>query len=209
MSSALLYLAIVAVWGVVLVPMWLRRDGSRLLNRHTDLDEQPADAVGDPVVDAVAGPADAPMPATVDDAPYEEAVAAPPRRRPAHRHRVGRATVIARRRRRTTGLTLLVIGSAVTVAMGAAPWWFVLPPAAVFVGHLSLLRVAGKMDAERRRERRRLARLRAIEAERRAREAERLRMAREAEVSAEVIEMPERLHQEVYDQYTDQRAVGD
>lgn len=41
MSSAVLYLAIVAVWAVVLVPMWLRRDTeatgiSRLLHKRPD-----------------------------------------------------------------------------------------------------------------------------------------------------------------------------
>lgn len=48
MSSTLLYLAIVAVWAVVLVPMWLRRDNdgfSRILHKRPepidelDLDE--------------------------------------------------------------------------------------------------------------------------------------------------------------------------
>lgn len=41
MSSAVLYLAIVAVWAVVLVPMWLRRD-SRILHK-TPLDETSAE----------------------------------------------------------------------------------------------------------------------------------------------------------------------
>ncbi len=209
MSSALLYAAIVVVWAVILVPMWLRRDGSRTRGRRTDLDEtteildgQLADAPLDPA-------ADAPLDVHAGDAAYEdEAAPAPARRAPARRSRARRAAVIARRRRRTTGLTLLVITAAVTVATGLTPWWFVLPPVALLAGHLALLRVAAKMDAERRRELRRRARRRAIEAERRARAAEQLHLAREAEVTAEVIEMPERSQEEVYDQYTD-RAVGD
>ncbi|HEX2314875.1 MAG TPA: hypothetical protein VHJ17_14125, partial [Thermomonospora sp.] len=40
MSSTLLYLAIVAVWAVVLVPMWLRRDNARNLARRADLTEE-------------------------------------------------------------------------------------------------------------------------------------------------------------------------
>ena len=45
MSSAVLYLAIVAVWGIVLVPMWLRGDGEgigRLLHRR----QEAADGAG-------------------------------------------------------------------------------------------------------------------------------------------------------------------
>ncbi|MFD0854155.1 hypothetical protein ACFQ07_18100, partial [Actinomadura adrarensis] len=40
MSSAVLYLAIVAVWAVVLVPMWLRRD-SRFIHKRTTEEEEP------------------------------------------------------------------------------------------------------------------------------------------------------------------------
>jgi hypothetical protein len=176
MSSAVLYLAIVAVWGVVLVPMWLRRDGegiTRLLYRRGDTDELPE----------------------IEEEPEE----APPVRRNA------RAAVIARRRRRTLGLGMLVLASAGAVLSGFAQWWFALPPSALFAAHLWLLRVAAKLDAVRLRERR-MAELRAAEADRRARREEQL--AREAEQSAEVIELPGRHREEVYDQYTDLRAVG-
>lgn len=198
MSSTLLYAAIVVVWAVILVPMWLRRDGSRTRARRTDLDEA-TEVLDDQLADA-----------PLDDAAYEdEPVPAAAHRPRARRSGVRRAAVIARRRRRTTGLTLLVVTAAVTVATGLTPWWFVLPPVALLAGHLTLLRVAVQIDAERRREYRRQARLRAIEAERRAHAAEQLRLAREAEETAEIIAMPERLREEVYDQYTDQRAVGD
>jgi hypothetical protein len=199
MSSALLYLAIVAVWGVVLVPMWLRRDGSRTRNRRPDEDadtlvETPAEAT-----EGVEGEDEAP--------PEDEVVPARTTRRTAHR-RASRAAVIARRRRRTVGLIVLGLTSVATVIAGVTPWWFTVPPAGLLVGHLTLLRIAGKMDAERRRARR-LVRFRAIQAERRAREEEEARLAVDAQRSAEVITMPERLLEEVYDQYTDQRAVGD
>ncbi|MGW5413606.1 hypothetical protein [Actinomadura geliboluensis] len=112
MSSTVLYLAIVAVWAVVLVPMWLRRDTeasgiSRLLHKRDDEAEEP-----------------------------EETAAPEPRRR------VTRATVIARRRRRTTGLAALLVTAGAVVASGVAPWWVTLPPAALLAGHLALLRVA-------------------------------------------------------------------
>ncbi|MFL6053241.1 MAG: hypothetical protein ACJ72W_10055 [Actinoallomurus sp.] len=198
MSSALLYLAIVAVWGVVLVPMWLRRDGSRTRNRRLDED---ADTL-------VETPSDAETVQRVDEAPSEDDVLpARPTRRATHR-RASRAAVIARRRRRTVGLILLGLTSVATVIADVTPWWFTLPPAGLLVGHLTLLRIAVKMDAERRRARR-LAHLRTVQAERRAREEEEARLAREAQRTAEIITMPERPKEQVYDQYTDQRAVGD
>jgi hypothetical protein len=146
-SSAVLYLAIVAVWAVVLVPMWLRRDTettgiSRLLHKRPeeDVEEEPL-------------PEEAPEP----------------------RRRVTRAAVIARRRRRTTGLAALVLTAVAVVASGVAPWWITLPPAALLSGHLALLRVAVGMDTARRRaaaEARAAARTRALEARRAAEEAE-------------------------------------
>ncbi|CNE93464.1 Uncharacterised protein [Mycobacterium tuberculosis] len=147
MSSAVLYLAIVAVWAIVLVPMWLRRDTeatgiSRLLHKRPEED--------------------------VEDEPLPEEAPEP-------RRRVTRATVIARRRRRTTGLTALVLTAVAVVASGVAPWWITMPPAALLAGHLALLRVAVGMDTARRRaaaEARAAARTRALEARRAAEEAE-------------------------------------
>ncbi|GLW63724.1 hypothetical protein Arub01_19680 [Actinomadura rubrobrunea] len=43
MSSAVLYLAIVAVWAVVLVPMWLRRDTSRPKKTDEITEETPVE----------------------------------------------------------------------------------------------------------------------------------------------------------------------
>lgn len=175
MSSAVLYLAIVAVWGVVLVPMWLRRDGDRIarfLHRRGEPGE-PADTE------------DALLPAEAE----------PPARRGA------RAAVIARRRRRTLGLALLLLASAGAAIGGVAPWWFAAPPSALFGAHLWLLRVAAKLDADRLQERR--ARIAELHAAQQAPPAE-----EEPEPTAEVIELPERHREDVYDQYTDRRAVG-
>jgi hypothetical protein len=221
MSSAVLYLAIVAVWGIVLVPMWLRRDGDgigRLLHRRTDaepLDEQ-VEQVHEQVDDE--GPAVDEEPA--DDGQVHDVVAyaepldsAAPARPPAsaRRRRATRGAVIARRRRRTLGLSLLTITAIVTTTTQVTPWWFVIPPALLLVGHLTLLRVAVSIDHARREEQRRAAaaraaRLRHARDERAAREA---REAEEAARSAEVIELPAWAREEVYDQYTDRRAVGD
>lgn len=206
MSSAVLYLAIVAVWGVVLVPMWLRRDGEgigRLLHRRTET--IPADTLDDAV------------PHTHDDHIVTEPAGSgelPERdpgefREPVRRRRATRAAVIARRRRRTLGLSLLTLTAVIVTAFHVAPWWFVFPPALLLAGHLSLLRVAVRMDQTRRAELRRVAAARA-EHFRRAREEREAREAREAQEAArtaDVIELPR--HEEVYDQYTDRRAVGD
>jgi hypothetical protein len=193
MSSAVLYLAIVVVWGIVLVPMWLRRDGDgigRLLHRRGDADE--------------------PIPATPDDDVVAFEETAEPLA-PARRSRVSRGAVIARRRRRTLGLSLLTLTAIIATAVQVAPWWFMIPPALLLTGHLSLLRVAVSMDHARRQQRRRAAAIRAAQLRRAQEEleAEEAREAEETARSAEVIELPAWAREEVYDQYTDLRAVGD
>ncbi|POM27305.1 hypothetical protein BTM25_17170 [Actinomadura rubteroloni] len=192
MSSAVLYLAIVAVWAVVLVPMWLRRDNnespgvSRFLPRRIeetdefDLDETPVTSE------------------TEDDADIHEPSPVP---QPRRRH--GRAAVIARRRRRTTGLTLLFLTTVVLGATGVAPWWTTVPALLLFTGHLALLRVAVGVDAARRADLAQRARFR------RAAEQE-AEAAAVAAAHAEVIELVPVPEEEVFDQYADdRRAVGE
>jgi hypothetical protein len=195
-SSAVLYLAIVALWAVVLVPMWLRRDGdpglpafSRLLHRRSDTPEEPGTEPGE----------ESALETAEDDADLP--VLRVPRRRNS------RAAVIARRRRRTWGLSLLVIASITTAVAGLAPLWVTLPPAGLLGAHLSLLRVAVGMDLARREE---VALARAAE---RA-EAIAARAAEEAEAAAhaEVIDLMARNKaRDVFDQYAEKglRAVGD
>lgn len=195
MSSTVLYLAIVAVWAIVLVPMWLRRDTeasgfSRLLNRRPGHGE--------------AQDGDDLSPGELTDEEDDE-VEAP--ERPAPRRRPGRAAVIARRRRRTTALTLLAVVSLVGVATGSAPWWAALPPIGLLAAHLGLLRVAVGMDTAQRRA------AAARHADRQAREAaehneaqaQQAQQAEQAEVIDLVVRPPE-----VFDQYADdRRAVGE
>jgi hypothetical protein len=212
MSSAVLYLAIVAVWGIVLVPMWLRRDGDgigRLLHRRNDIAEhleEPAPQAHDDDVVTCEEPLESSEPPLEPLEPVESSESSALVRR--RRGRVTRGAVIARRRRRTLGLSLLTVTAIVTTGVQATPWWFVIPPAVLLGGHLSLLRVAVRMDHVRRQELRRAAALRAAEL-RRAREAQEAREAEEAARTAEVIELPGLPREEVYDQYTDLRAVGD
>ncbi|MQY04101.1 divisome protein SepX/GlpR [Actinomadura macrotermitis] len=183
MSSAVLYLAIVAVWAVVLVPMWLRRDTdasgvSRFIHKREEI------TLEEPVP---------------DETPTEEYEERPEPRRP------GRATVIARRRRRTAGLTLLLLTTAAVVPTGLAPWWITIPPLLLLTGHLALLRVAVGMDAARARA---AAEERAREAAQQAAAAARTEAA--AAAQAEVIDLVARAEEEVFDQYADdRRAVGE
>jgi uncharacterized membrane protein YcjF (UPF0283 family) len=198
MSSTLLYLAIVAVWAGVLVPMWLRRDAdapalSRLLHRRSGtLEGHPEDITVEVDDHDGSGSYD-----IVDEKPASR------------RRRNSRAAVIARRRRRTSGLVLLVLAVAGVVITGLAPWWATLPPVGLLAGHLSLLRVAVGVDVTRRREAA-LARLEARKLREETRMAEAAREAEEAN-KAEVIDLMARDRAgEVFDQYTDQlRAVGD
>ncbi|MBW8481698.1 divisome protein SepX/GlpR [Actinomadura parmotrematis] len=199
MSSAVLYLAIVAVWAIVLVPMWLRRDTeatgvSRFLHKRGD-EALPEES------------------AALDDEPEQEpeqdatTTAMPP---PAPR-RPRRATVIARRRRRTAGLTLLLLTSLALVPTDLAPWWITVPPVLLLAGHLALLRVAVGMDAANHR-----AAAEAARAAREARAAAAAAAARAAEETpdpadhAEIIELTALAEEEVFDQYAaDRRAVGE
>ncbi|GAB3207433.1 hypothetical protein GCM10027294_13790 [Marinactinospora endophytica] len=218
MSSSPLYVAIVVVWIIVLIPMMLRRDATdpapESLRRNTAkdgdgdateegaADEVSPDAVETQVIDydsaaVVAARAAA---ARAGEDPEEEAEArseAPPQPQISH----GRARVIARRRRRTAGLATLFTVTALAVIAELGPWWVVLPPAGLLLGHLALLREAAKADAEQRM----------AEAEYlRRREMARARRQAAAAREAEVIELAGR-RDEVYDQYTDAqlRAAGD
>ncbi|MFC4563622.1 hypothetical protein ACFO4E_17280 [Nocardiopsis mangrovi] len=175
---------------------------------HADID--PGTYIGSGIgtgTDAAIG-TDADADAAIDtdadsDADHEHDPAAmreeglPPRRRG------GRARVIARRRRRTTGLGALFAATATAVVAGLGPWWVLIPPAVLLLGHLALLREAAKADAERRAAD--LARARRRRSLIRARRAE-----EEAAREAQVLEFMARTGQ-VYDQYTDaqQRAAGD
>ncbi|WP_026414349.1 hypothetical protein [Actinomadura oligospora] len=239
MSSAFLYLAIVAVWAVVLVPMWLRRDteattgiSRRLLHKREDgadlggvdhdLDFDTAEIDLDAVAHEAAGTAGSGRPEaeqepeiTAEDEGHAEAGATG---EPGGPRRPGRAAVIARRRRRTVGLTLLVLTAVSVAALGLAPWWIIAPPVLLLAGHLTLLRVAVQMDQARAHEEAEVAR---AEADRVLAEAE---QAAEPvtpepathEPSAEVLEFVGRTEDEVFDQYAedgrtveDRRAVGE
>jgi hypothetical protein len=145
MSSAILYLAIVAIWACVLIPRWLRRDSAR--GGSAPVTAEPA--VPD---EPEAGFADETQ-ADADDAePAEEA----PRRVSAFRRPAepvsaeeSRRRMLAARRR----LLLMLIGlEAAAIALAVvrlAAVWVVVPPTIMLAGYLLLLREAAQADAER------------------------------------------------------------
>jgi hypothetical protein len=141
MSSAILYLAIVAIWACVLIPRWLRRDSARGAAaaetaappgpaEHADL--APEDADDDSVDDAddTAGPAStsATEPLSTPDA---------------------RRRMLAARRRLLLMLTGLEAAAITLAVVGLAAIWVVIPPSIMLIGYLLLLREAAQADAER------------------------------------------------------------
>jgi len=159
MSSAILYLAIVAIWACVLIPRWLRRDSARggsapvaaeptVAAEHTGAAEQTGAA--EPETEAEDGaPADGPEADEADEAPRwvpAFARAAEPLSAEESRRRM-----LAARRR----LLLMLIGlegAAIALAvLRLAAVWVVVPPTLMLGGYLLLLREAAQADAERAR----------------------------------------------------------
>ena len=149
MSSAILYLAIIAIWLCVLIPRWLKRDSAR----------------GPVIAPDTAAPAETPAaiaadgdePDIADDgAPpvTEPGVAAPPPTAPAAPAPLLSAEEARRRiltgRRRLLGMLILLEIAAIALAVvGLAAMWVIIPPTIMLVGYLLLLREAAHADAER------------------------------------------------------------
>jgi hypothetical protein len=232
LSSAILYLAIVAIWAVVLVPRWLRPRPAPpqpvpVPAEDADADwRDPADPGQDAAVAWTAGAASPdtesehapsagagePEGGATEDEPQEPAALLSPVSR--------RAEVVkARRRMLTTLITLTVIAMALTVTEIDA-YWIIIPPVVLLSGYLLLLRKFTEFDAERSR---RAARIRHAAQVRAAQEPSTAQVptagadresvpdAPAAPGSAEVIDISGRIGDQVYDQYSDaaNRAVGD
>ncbi|GLW12045.1 hypothetical protein Misp01_71730 [Microtetraspora sp. NBRC 13810] len=227
MSSAFLYLAIVVMWLCVLVPMWLRRDRSDLVELQEP--ETPAgDCTGPITLQPVSEPSDASSPASAETSETEdgeggaeasgdgEATPDPQTETPApatvtdprRLHFRRRAVIVARRRRRLFWCALLVLASVVTAAVQVIPWWGVAPSGVLTIAYLSILRVAVRIDRDRSR----------LAAEARAERARRLRERRRRaeelaaqQQEAEIIALEAHQEEEIFDQYAElpRRAVGD
>jgi hypothetical protein len=221
MSSAFLYLAIVAIWAFVLVPRWLRRHhaapqpeyqaeqvpGSTYYEEDGYSQQDDAEYYGDASYEAVpaADPvlSQQPAAATPDDAArtrqYARADAGQP---------LSRSRVLQARRRLLTLLVLLAAAAGACTALKLTSWWVCIPPAGMLGMYLLLLREAAVADAERARW------LAAIESRRADRErAYRARAARAPveQPEAQIIDISARVNDMLYDQYADAtvRAVGD
>ena len=143
MSSAILYLAIVAIWACVLIPRWLRRDSAR--------------GVPGPVIAPVIAPVVAEPSAFADEGSLEDAgeavapipIPAPARGAEPLSAEESRRRMLAARRRLLLMLIGLEIAAISLAVLGLAAIWVVVPPSIMLVGYLLLLREAGKADTER------------------------------------------------------------
>jgi hypothetical protein len=165
LSSAILYVAIVAIWACVLIPRWLRRDSSSSPSSATE--EQASEDVADEAKaeEEPAPPARRPRRRRDDrdDAASKRRPVSAPAPALAERQDMPRDAhrrVLASRRRLLGMLVVLAIGAGALAGTRLAAWWVVLPPSVMLLGYLILLREAGKADAERRE----LARTRAVRA---------------------------------------------
>jgi hypothetical protein len=137
LSSAILYLAIVAIWAIVLVPRWLRppqASGTLESNLAEPVDASPLEDLAEAKEDA-GGEKGLPDPG---------AQAAPPA---AER----RARILQARRRMMVTLTVLTAGAVGIAVTRLAASWVVIPPAVMLAGFALLLREAARIDAGRAR----------------------------------------------------------
>jgi hypothetical protein len=156
LSSAILYVAIVAIWACVLIPRWLRRDSSARVSDETATAEETTETDERSAAEAdersVPEPRRRPREARVAQVAH-----AVPRAVPQVRGGDGgivrdreHARVLSSRRRLLGLLVLLAVGSAALAVTRMAAWWVLGPPSVMLLGYLALLREASKADAERR-----------------------------------------------------------
>jgi hypothetical protein len=219
-SSAFLYLAIVAIWAFVLVPRWLRRqhaapqpdyeaDYQPDSSSYEEDGYNPQDEAGD--TDGSYGD----LPPADDPALSDHSVTAEAYPGRTHQYaqvpaaRLSRSRVLQTRRRLLTMLVLLAAAAGTCTALKLTAWWVCIPPAVMLGMYLLLLRETAIADAERAywlaaMEQRRADHERAYQAQ--------VPQAPPAEQpSAEIIDISGRVNDMLYDQYADAtvRAVGD
>jgi hypothetical protein len=173
MSSAILYLAIIAIWLCVLIPRWLKRDSARgavIASDSAAPSETPATTAADGdetdiADDGATGVTEPDAAALRPAAPATPAAPAPPLSAEEARRRI-----LTGRRRLLGMLILLEIAAIALSVVGLAAMWVIIPPTIMLVGYLLLLREAAHADAERAQ--------RGAEAEAHARERARAKAAR-------------------------------
>ncbi|MBO0829117.1 MAG: hypothetical protein J2P24_15190 [Streptosporangiales bacterium] len=175
MGGAIIYVVIIAVWGVVLVPRWLRKhDASTPADGATHV--EPENAPGRVLARRRRRQADAAAPTEATDAAVERPAAAArpvrtarpvqPRRRTKRSHApAARARRLAAHRRLVfAGLVLATAGCGGAAASDALPWWSIGAP--LLLVPLYMVHVRRVMVAEHAR-RRRMRRAEAVAAQRR------------------------------------------
>jgi hypothetical protein len=172
MSSAILYLAIIAIWLCVLIPRWLKRDSARGAVVAPDVaagGETPVTAPADAAQadDSAPRGADDGAPQAAESGVTARPVAAPT---PPLSAEEARRRILTGRRRLLGMLILLEIAAIALAVVGLAALWVIIPPTIMLTGYLLLLREAAHADAERAQ--------REAEAAAHARERERARRAK-------------------------------
>jgi hypothetical protein len=231
LSGAILYLAIVAIWAVVLVPRWLRprqtppqpvpvpaedadpgwRDPA---NPGQDTAGTWTASIGGPDTEGEHGPDDDAGGAPAGDGPQEQQTAPSPA--------CGRPEVVKARRRMLIALIALTVIAGALAVTGAEAYWILIPPVTLLSGYLLLLRKFTQFDAERARAARirRAGQVRTGQTPTTSQEpvptaagpsAEPVPDVAAASSGAEIIDISGRIGDQFYDQYADaaNRAVGD
>ncbi len=221
LSSAILYLAIVAIWAIVLVPRWLRppqASGTLESNLAEPVAASPLEDLAEAEEDPIGG----------ESVPTPGAQAGGGRARPATAER--RERVLQARRRMLVTLTGITAGAVAIAVAHLAAAWVVIPPAVMLAGFVLLLREAARIDTERawdaawRHGRRTGAGAAAVGVPERQQagpaDSARAGVAsaragmpgpQAGVASAQIIDLSARIGDQLYDQYADAevRAVGD
>ena len=215
MSSAFLFLAIVAIWAFVLVPRWLRRHHAAPQPEYEADYSAYYEEDGYSSRDEAPGYRDAPdpgAPAGDQDWSQQPEAAAPAYADQSQQYAgarpLSRSRVLQARRRLLTMLVLLAVAAGTCTALNLTAWWVCVPPAVMLGLYLLLLREASIADAERARW---LAEMEWRTADRERAYRAQAPQAPQEQPSAEVIDTSARMGDVVYDQYADAavRAVGD
>jgi hypothetical protein len=228
LSSAILYLAIIAIWAGVLIPRWLKRDATQ--SRASKSSELIGDELSDAGTDPGAGETDGhdgdrvataysagnPAADRDDSRAYEpDGEKAPMGTHPSDPD--ARARILTARRRMLMMLVTLTVAALGIAMVRLAAWWVTVPPILMLGGYMMLLREARQADAER---------VMLAEAARQDADAYRAELRQQRAVqkpvpaatepqeefqTARIIDISERVRDEFYDQYEDaeRRAVGD
>lgn len=227
MSSAILYLAIVAIWAGFLVPAWVRRPHNVKAEDEAEADlGEVAGTANDE--DPEQQQADIHAEADGHDQEYRDDVPAypqtarsgqaamPPAPQVPMLATQSRQQMMRARRRMLTILLTMTLATAAFAMLGVVNWWICVPPAGMLTLYVLLLREIAMADAE-------LAHKRHAQAVQAARDARRHAMRvraeqaagalrdEDSEPGAQIIDISGRVGDQLYDQYADAavRAVGD